>query len=106
MFNFRSKVTFQICRRLTRFGIEQTCFGDVRTIGNVVDHVVSFYSVEVELTQTLGKDNSIPEVSKEAMDKMNAEHASENNQVDRQGIVELLRMNRNNEASAKYSEDV
>ena len=75
-------------------------FGDGRTIGVVVHHVASVYPIEVELAQTLRKGNSITEVSKEAIDKMNAEHASENNRVDRQETLELLRINSNNAASA------
>ena len=75
-------------------------FGDGRTIGVVVHHVASVYPIEVELAQTLRKGNSITEVSKEAIDKMNAEHASENNRVDRQETIELLRINSNNAASA------
>ena len=74
--------------------------GDGRTIGVVVHHVASVYPVEVELAQTLAKGNSITEVSKEAIDNMNAAHAIENSQVDKQKTIELLRINSNNAASA------
>ena len=74
--------------------------GDGRTIGVVVHHVASVYPIEVELAQILGKGNLITEVSKEAIDNMNAEHAIENNRVDRQETLELLRINSNNAASA------
>jgi uncharacterized damage-inducible protein DinB len=73
--------------------------GDGRTIGVVVHHVASVYPIEVELAQTLGKGNSITKVNKAAIDKMNAEHAIENNQVDRQKTMDLLRRNSENAAS-------
>ena len=73
--------------------------GDGRTIGVVVHHVASVYPVEVELAQIIGKGNPITEVSKEAIDKMNAEHALENNQADRQITLDLLRTNSENAAA-------
>jgi len=74
--------------------------GDGRTIGVVVHHVASVYPIEVELAQTLGKGNPITDVTKEAINKMNAEHAIENNQVDRQITLDLLRTNSENAANA------
>jgi len=72
--------------------------GDGRTIGVVVHHVASVYPIEVELAQALGKGNSITEVTKEVIDKMNAEHAIENKQIDRQKTMDLLRINSENAA--------
>lgn len=74
--------------------------GDGRTIGVVVHHVASVYPIEVELAQILGKGNTITEVTKEAIDTMNAEHAIENNQANRQKTLELLRTNSENAANA------
>lgn len=74
--------------------------GDGRTIGVVVHHVASVYPIEVELAQTLGKGNPITDVTKEAINKMNAEHAIENNQVERQITLDLLRTNSENAANA------
>ncbi len=74
--------------------------GDGRTIGVVVHHVASVYPIEVELAQTLGKGNPITKVTKEVIDKMNAEHAIENNQVDKQMTLDLLRTNSENAAKA------
>jgi uncharacterized damage-inducible protein DinB len=74
--------------------------GDGRSIGVVVHHVASVYPIEVELAQTLGKGNPITEVTKEAIDKMNAEHAIENNQVDKQKTLDLLRTNSESAAKA------
>ena len=74
--------------------------GDGRTIGVVVHHVASVYPIEVELAQTLGKGNSITEVTKEAIDEMNAQHAIDNNQLDRKETMDLLRTNSENAADA------
>lgn len=74
--------------------------GDGRTIGVVVHHVASVYPIEVELAQILGKGNPITEVTKEAIDTMNAEHAIENNQANRQKTLDLLRTNSENAANA------
>ncbi len=74
--------------------------GDGRTIGVVVHHVASVYPIEVELAQTLGKGNSISEVTKEAIDEMNAQHAIDNNQLDRKETMDLLRTNSENAADA------
>lgn len=79
---------------------DKPVLGDGRTIGVVIHHVASVYPIEVELAQTLGKGNSITEVTKEAIDKMNAEHAIENNQVDKQKTLDLLRINSENAANA------
>lgn len=53
--------------------------GDGRPIGVVVDHVSSVYPIEIALAQILSRGNPITEVFKEAIDKMNAEHAIDNN---------------------------
>ena len=74
--------------------------GDGRTIGVVVHHVASVYPIEVELAQTLGMGNPITEVTKEVIDKANAEHALESIQADKQMTLELLRTNSENAAEA------
>ena len=74
--------------------------GDGRTIGVVVHHVASVYPIEVELAQVLGKGNSITEVTKEAIDTMNAQHATDNKMVDKQQTLELLKTNSENAAKA------
>ncbi|MEX0919118.1 MAG: hypothetical protein WDZ85_04145 [Candidatus Paceibacterota bacterium] len=73
--------------------------GDGRTIGVVVHHVASVYPIEVELAKILSNGNPITEVTKEAIDKMNAEHAIENNQVDKQKTLKLLKTNSENAAN-------
>ena len=81
--------------------------GDGRTIGVVVHHVASVYPIEVELAQVLGKGNSITEVTKEAIDTMNAQHATDNKMVDKQQTLELLKTNSEDAAKAirEFTED-
>lgn len=74
--------------------------GDGRTVGVVVHHVASVYPIEVELAQVISNGNPITEVTKEAIDQMNANHAVENNQVDKQTTLNLLRKNSENAAKA------
>jgi hypothetical protein len=74
--------------------------GDGRTIGVVVHHVASVYPIEVELAQILSKGNPITGVTTEAIDTMNADHATENDQPDRQKTLDLLRTNSENAANA------
>jgi len=74
--------------------------GDGRSIGVVVHHVASVYPIEVELAQILGEGTPITEVTKDAVDQMNAQHAIENNQVDKHKTLELLRSNSENAAAA------
>lgn len=74
--------------------------GDGRTIGVVVHHVASVYPIEVELAKILSKRNPITDVTKDAIDKMNAQHAIENNQADKQKTIKLLKTNSENAANA------
>ena len=74
--------------------------GDGRTIGIVVHHVASVYPIEVELAQSLGKGDSITGVTKKVIDEMNAQHAIDNNQLDRKETMDLLRTNSENAADA------
>lgn len=74
--------------------------GDGRTVGVVVHHVASVYPIEIELAQVISNGNPITEVTKEAIDTMNANHAVENNQVDKLTTLNLLRKNSENAANA------
>src|SRR5215204_6385925 len=50
---------------------------DGRTVGVTVHHVASVYPVEIELAQTLANGKPVTGVTPEAIDLMNAQHASE-----------------------------
>lgn len=81
--------------------------GDGRPIGVVVHHVASVYPIEVELAQLLAKGNTITDVTKEAIDQMNADHAITNNQANRQQTLALLKNNSQKAADAirKFTDD-
>lgn len=74
--------------------------GDGRSVGVVVHHVASVYPIEVELAQAIAAGNPITEVTKAAIDHMNAEHAKDNAHADKQQALELLRVNSQNAAQA------
>src|SRR5215218_7137852 len=67
--------------------------GDGRKIGVVVHHVASVYPIEIELAQTLAGGQPIEGVTGEVVNKMNAQHAIENDGVTKEETLELLRHN-------------
>ena len=74
--------------------------GDGRSIGVVIHHVASVYPIEVELAQVIASGNPITEVTKEAIDQMNAGHAEDNSGAEKNQTLELLRQNSQNAADA------
>ncbi len=67
--------------------------GEERTVGVLIHHVASVYPLEVDLAQTLASGKSIPGVTWEAVAQMNAQHAQEHAEVDKQETLKLLRQN-------------
>jgi hypothetical protein len=67
--------------------------GDGRSVGVVVHHVASVYPIEIELARVLANGNPITEVTKQGIDEMNADHASENDGKDMEETLDLLRTN-------------
>ncbi|MEN8154345.1 MAG: DinB family protein [Acidobacteriota bacterium] len=67
--------------------------GGGRKIGVIVHHVASVYPVEIELAQTLASGNPITGASKKVIDDMNATHAKENETVDKEETLDLLKRN-------------
>lgn len=67
--------------------------GDGRSIGVVVHHVASTYPLEIELARVLAKGEPIKEATMEVVDKMNADHAKENEDVSMQEALDLLERN-------------
>ncbi|MCO4818691.1 MAG: DinB family protein [Bacteroidetes bacterium] len=67
--------------------------GDGRTIGVVVHHVANVYPLEIELAQVLASGNSITEATVDVVNEMNAQHAEEFAQVNKQETLALLRKN-------------
>jgi len=67
--------------------------GDGRTIGVVIHHVASVYPVEIQLVQTLASGKPIEGVTKEGIDRMNADHAREFASVGKRAALDLLMKN-------------
>ena len=73
---------------------------DGRKIGVIVNHVASVYPVEIELAQTIARGEVVTGVTAEVINKMNAEHAKENDRVTKEQTLELLRQNSATAAAA------
>ncbi|MCA9731809.1 MAG: DinB family protein [Deferribacteres bacterium] len=67
--------------------------GDGRTVGVVIHHVASAYSVEIELAKLLASGQPISDVTMDVVDKMNAEHAQKYAKISKEDAIELLRRN-------------
>src|SRR6185436_4584308 len=78
---------------LTEFEWQSRVPGDGRKIGVVVHHVASVYPIEIQLAQTLAKGEPIEGVTGEVINKMNAAHAKEFDNVSKADTLELLRRN-------------
>jgi hypothetical protein len=95
-----AKLLANLAEGLSDSDWKKPVFGDGRTIGVVVHHVASAYPVEIELAQNLASGNPITGVTKDVVDKMNAEHAKEFKNVGRQETLELLKTNSSNAAES------
>ena len=69
--------------------------GDGRSVGVVVHHVASTYTLEIELSQVLASGKPITEATMEVVDQMNADHAWEHANVSKLETLKLLRHNSN-----------
>ena len=66
---------------------------DGRKVGVIVHHVASVYPVEIMLAQTLASGKPVLGVTSDAVNNMNAGHASENDAVTKEATLDLLRRN-------------
>jgi hypothetical protein len=66
---------------------------DGRRIGVIVNHVATVYPLEIEFAQTVARGEVVTGLTAEVINKMNAEHAGENDGVTKQQTLELLRQN-------------
>ena len=73
---------------------------DGRKVGVVVHHVASVYPIEIHLAKELAAGRAITEVTWEAVHKMNAGHAEENDGVTKEAALALLASNSAAAASA------
>lgn len=67
--------------------------GDGRKIGVIVHHVASVYPLEIQLAQLLAGGKPVEGVTMDAVHKMNAGHARENDAVTKEAALDLLRRN-------------
>ena len=66
---------------------------DKRSIGLVVHHVADVYPVEIELPQVIVSGKPITDVTKAAIDKMNAKHAEDFSSASKEDALVLLEKN-------------
>jgi DinB family protein len=66
---------------------------DKRTIGVIVHHVASIYTLEIQLAQVLAQGQPIKEVTWDAVAQVNAQHAKENEAPTKAAALELLARN-------------
>ena len=66
---------------------------DGRKIGVIVHHVASVYPLEIQLAQTLAGSKPVTGVTMDAVNEMNAGHATENDAVTKEAALDLLRIN-------------
>ncbi len=66
---------------------------DGRKIGVIVHHVASVYPLEIQLAQTLAGGKPVLGVTMDAVNEMNAGHATENDAVTKEAALDLLRVN-------------
>ncbi|HWO89580.1 MAG TPA: DinB family protein [Gemmatimonadales bacterium] len=73
---------------------------DGRPAGVIVHHVASVYPLEIKLARLLAMGQPITGVTKEVVDRMNADHAREHASVTKAEALELLRRNSADAAAA------
>ena len=73
---------------------------DGRKVGVVVHHVASMYPLEIQLASLLAAGRPITDVSWDAVDAMNSDHARENDGVTKHAALALLAANSAAAASA------
>jgi hypothetical protein len=66
---------------------------DGRKVGVTVHHVATMYPLEIQLAQTLASGKPIAGVTWDAVDEMNAGHATQFDAVTKEEAVDLLRRN-------------
>jgi hypothetical protein len=66
---------------------------DGRKIGVIVHHVATMYPLEIQLAQTLARGEPVTGVTWDAVNEMNAGHATEHDAVTKAAALDLLRRN-------------
>jgi hypothetical protein len=73
---------------------------DQRLIGVIVHHVASVYPVEIAVAKTIASGQAITNVTWEAVNQMNAKHATDQASTTKETTLELLRRNSSEAAAA------
>jgi hypothetical protein len=73
---------------------------DRRTIGVIVNHVAFVYPIEIQLAQTLAKGQPVTGVTWADIHALNAKHAADNANVNKEETIALLRRNSADAAAA------
>ena len=66
---------------------------DGRKIGVIVNHVATVYPLEIQFAQTVARGEAVTDLTMEVINKMNADHATANDGVNKEQTLELLRQN-------------
>ena len=69
------------------------CGSENRTVAVLVHHVGTMYPVEVDVIQTLIDKGGMRDLVWDAVDGINAEHATTNEDVEPQSAIDLVRQN-------------
>ena len=71
-----------------------------RSVGVIVHHVASVYPIEIDLARAIAGGKAVTDVTPEAVDEMNAKHASDQAGVTKAAALDLLRRNSRQAAAA------
>ena len=71
----------------------KVCSGEGWTVGVVAHHVAAGHFGTLNLVRMIVAEEAIPEITMEAIDQMNAQHAKEHAHCTREEVLALLRQN-------------
>ena len=71
-----------------------------RSVGVIVHHVASVYPIEIDLARAIAGGKAVTDVTPDAVDEMNAKHASDQAGVTKAAALDLLRRNSRQAAAA------
>ena len=80
----------------------KVCSGEGWTVGVVAHHVAAGHFGAIDFVRMIVAGEAIPEITMEAIDQMNAQHAKEHTNCTREEVLALLR--KNGSAFASYLE--
>lgn len=81
---------------------QKMCSGEGWTVGVVAHHVAAGHFGAIDLARMIVAGEAMPEITMEAIDQMNAQHAKEHANCTREEVLALLR--KNGSAFAGYLE--